>query len=150
MGWTINRLVNQFEAIGVSHSEIRTFGYGFDFDINNQLQSNTRYPQLWVQPLNSQILAGRSNSFIQRNFRLWCYDLERNDEDNRISVWNDTEIILSDIIRLFSYGSKEYKIVNNPILVPFQESFGENVTGYWTEVTIQTAEYTGTCDVPGF
>ena len=144
----INSFINEFRVISASHSEIMSFGYGMDFDINNQKQSDIKFPQLWVQPLNSQMVLGRNNNAVDRTFRLYCYDLEKNDEINRTSVWNTTELILLDIIRLFSYGSRDYRITNNPILMPFQESFGENVSGYYCELVVWSSDYTGTCDIP--
>jgi hypothetical protein len=94
------------------------------------------------------VILGRNNVVNDRRFRLWCYDLIRQDEDNDISVWNQTEAILIDVIRQFNYGSQIYKVGNSPLLIPVGERFGEAVTGYYTEISIQTPEAVGSCDIP--
>lgn len=148
MIYSLQKIVNVFESIAANHLEIESFGYGFEFDIEIQKQGNQKYRQFWVQPLNTQVNLGRNNVMVDRRFRLWCYDLLRQDETNDISIWNQTEAILIDVIRQFNYGSQDYKIVNQPILIPVGERFGETVWGYYTEVAIQTPELIGTCFIP--
>lgn len=148
MIYSLQKVINVFEAIALNHLEIESFGYGFDFDIETQKQANQMYRQFWVQPLNTQVILGRNNVMNDRRFRLWCYDLLRQDEVNDISVWNQTEAILIDVIRQFNWGSNDYKISNSPILIPIGGKFDENVWGYYTEVAIQTAESIGVCDIP--
>lgn len=148
MIYSIQKIVNQFEVIAASHSEIKSFGYGASFDIDKIKQENDLFPQLWVEPVNTQIILNRNSGQDQRRFIIYCYDLIRQDEENMISVWNTTELILIDICRIFAYSSINYKIVNNPILTPFQEKYGDNVTGYFCEIVIETPQITGTCDIP--
>lgn len=148
MIYSIQKIVNQFETIAASHSEIVTFGYGAAFDIDSIKQDDDLFPQLWVEPVNTQIILGRNAGVDQRRFILYCYDLIRQDEENIISVWNTTELILIDICRKFAYSSQDYRIVNNPILTPFSERFANNVTGYLCEVVIETPGIVGDCYIP--
>ncbi len=146
--WTLQKLINEFEAIASAHLEIQTFGYGNLFSIDPQVEINKRYPQLWVQPSNSQLILGRNNNMQNWTFNVYAYDLIRQDETNQISVWNTTNQIITDVIQLFNYQSSEYKIVNTPISTPFEENFGDDVTGYFTQITIQTAAVVGDCGIP--
>ena len=146
--YSLQKIINTFEDLAESHLEIDSFGYGFEFDIDTQKQKNQKYRQMWVQPLTTQVILGRSNVINDRRFRIWVYDLLRNDDLNDISVWNQTEAILIDIIREFSFSSRDYKVANSPLLVPIGDRFGESVWGYYTELSIQTAEIVGNCDIP--
>lgn len=146
--WTINKFYNEFKAIAEDHLEINSFGYGDDFEINYQKQSNAKMPQMWVQHINSQVNLGRNSGNDQRRFVVFIYDLVRQDEDNLVSIWNATELILIDVCRLFNYRSGEYKLVNSPIITPFSERFADNVAGSFCELVIQTPEITGYCEIP--
>lgn len=148
MIYSLQKVINIFEAIADSHAEIDSWNYGFEFDITDQPQSKQNMRQFFVQPINTQVLLGRNNVLNDRRFILWCYDFMRDDENNDISVWNQTESILIDVIRTFNYGSQEYKISNQPILTPFKDRFGEELIGYFCEVAIQTAENIGNCEIP--
>jgi hypothetical protein len=150
MIWSIQKFYNEFGIIAASHSEINSYGYGEIGSINPQNQKDVIFPQLWVQAINTQVVLGKSNGNDQRRFILYCYDLTRQDEDNRISVWNTTELILIDVCRLVQYNSNGYKLVNNPILTPFEDRFSDNVRGYMCELVISTPEITGTCFIPGY
>jgi hypothetical protein len=147
--WTINKFYNEFKSIAQEHKEIESFGYGEEFDINNQPQSNAKFPQLWVQHVNTQIVLGRNTGQDQRRFVLFCYDLPRQDDENYLSVWNQTELILIDVCRIFNYRSSDYKLVNNPIITPFEEKGADNVVGCFCEIVVSTAEITGYCQIPG-
>jgi len=149
MQYQLKNIIKEFEDVAESFVELATFGYGFDFDINNQSQSQEGLSQLWVQPLTTQAVFGRGSSSVSRRFRIYCYDLVRQDEQNQISVWNQTEGILLDYIRYFSYNSgKQYQIVNSPLLVPFKESFAFDASGYYAEIEIRTPEISGFCFLP--
>jgi len=142
------KIINTIQSLAENHADIGSFGYGFEFDIETQKESTQNYVQLFCQPINTQVNTGRNTSTNDRRFRLWAYDLVRQDELNKISVWNDCEAILIDIIRQLNYGSNDYKLINNPVLIPIYGRFGENVSGYFTEISVQTSESNGNCFVP--
>jgi hypothetical protein len=149
MQYQLKQIIKEFSDVAESFVELATFGYGFDFDINSQPQSQSYMCQLWIQPLTSQAIFGRGTSAVSRRFRIYCYDLVRQDEKNQISVYNQTEGILLDYIRYFSYNSgKQYQIVNSPLLVPFKESFADDVSGYYAEIEIKTPDVSGFCFLP--
>jgi hypothetical protein len=146
--WSINAVVNELAKIAASHAELKSFGYGELNSIDSQEQLLVKYAQLWVEPINTQLILGKNSSVDQRRFVLYCYDLIRQDEKNVISTWNQTELILIDVCRLLQYSSGGFRLVNNPILTPMSERFSDNVTGYYCEVVIETAEIVGTCEMP--
>lgn len=146
--YSINAIVNEFAKIAVGHQELKSFGYGELAELTPQPQLSVKFPQLWVEPVNSQLILNRNNAVNQRRFILYCYDLIRQDETNVVSVWNQTELILTDICKLFNYSSINFRLVNNPILTPMAERFGDNVNGYFCEVVVETPELTGICEMP--
>jgi hypothetical protein len=146
--WTINKFYNEFKEIAEDHLEIKSFGYGEEFGIETQNQLDVKLPQLWVSHINTQVVLGRNAGNDQRRFVLYCYDLVRQDENNVLSIWNQTELILIDVCRLFSYRSQEYKLVNNPVITPFEEKYNLQAAGCFCEIVVQTTEITGTCDIP--
>lgn len=146
--WSLNSIINEFAKLAVSHGELKSFGYGQLPENDVQPQTSVKFPQLWVEPINTQLLLNRNNASNQRRFILYVYDYPRQDEKNIISLWNSTETILTDICRLLQYGSTSYRLANNPILTPMNERFGDNVCGYLCEVVIETPEITGTCEMP--
>ena len=148
MDYTIVGLINGFRDVALSFVEIATFNFGFDFDINNQKRSERGLCQIWVQPLTSQLVMGNNGSRNRRRFRIYCYDLVNQSESNQISVWNQTESILIDYVRWFKYSNKVLRVVNDPVLIPFKESFAEDMSGYYTDVEIETPELTGYCFMP--
>jgi hypothetical protein len=154
MIYTIQRIINRFQEISDDHQEIFTFGYGNIDDIDTKTQgvdylgNADTFIGIWVDPLSTQLVMGRNNMVVQRRFAVYCYDLQRQDQENLYSIWNQTEQILIDVCRLFNYGSVDYKIVNNPILTPFKERFSNDVNGYWAELSIQTMDEGGVCNIP--
>lgn len=148
MIYSLQKIINTFGAIADNHLEIDSWAYGFEFEITNQFQSSQNMRQFFVQPINTQVILGRNNVLNDRRFILWCYDFKRQDDMNEISVWNQTEAILIDVIRQFNFGSRDYKVSNQPILTPFADRFGEELIGYFCEIAIQTAENVGTCEIP--
>lgn len=146
--YSLKEIIREFETTADNFVEVASFGYGFDFDINSQQQLKANMCQIWLQPLTSQAIFNRSSSSVSRRFRIYCYDLIRQDEENQISVWNSTEGVLIDYIRYFTFVNRQYQIVNQPILVPFKESFAYDVSGYYCEVEIKTPELNGFCFLP--
>lgn len=147
MNYDLNKIINKLKELSSDHLEIKSFGYGFELEIETQKQKNQIYPQVWIQPINTQMNNNKNGVSIDRRFRFWCYDLPRRGDENMISIWNDTEVILIDLIKLVD-DVKYLSVVNTPILFPFEEKFGEAVNGHWTEVVIRSYDILGNCEIP--
>jgi hypothetical protein len=148
MIYNISKLEKLFKDVADKHLQISSFGYGFDFQYDNKKQLDRGMVSFWVQPLTSQVSLTRSNTQVIRRFRLYAFDLVRRDEKNLISVWNSTEEILIDFIRLFSFNYSDVKLSNSPVLVPFTETMEDDLTGYYTDIDLTSWELSGACDIP--
>jgi len=148
MNYNIKKLEKLFADIAERHLQISSFGYGFDFAYDNKKQNDRGMVSFWVQPLTSQAVLSRANTQIVRRFRLYAFDLIRRDEKNLISVWNSTEEILIDFIRLFSFTYSDIKLSNSPVLVPFTESNEDDLTGYYTDIDLTSYDLSGDCETP--
>jgi len=148
MIYNISKLEKLFKDIAEKHIQIGSFGYGFDFQYDNKKQLERGMVSFWVQPLTSQVSLTRSNTQVIRRFRLYAFDLVRRDEKNLISVWNSTEEILIDFIRLFSFNYSDVKLSNSPVLVPFTETMEDDLTGYYADIDLTSWELSGACDIP--
>jgi hypothetical protein len=148
MIYTISKLEKLFKDIAERHLQIDSFGYGFDFQYENKKQLERGMVSFWVQPLTTQVVLSRSNTQVVRRFRLYAFDLIRRDEKNLISVWNSTEEILIDFIRLFSFSYGDIKLQNSPVLVPFTEVMEDDLTGYYADIDLTSWDLSGDCEIP--
>lgn len=148
MIWTIKKLEKLFADIAERHLQIGSFGYGFDFEYDNKKQNDRHMVSFWVQPLTSQVVLSRSNTQVVRRFRLYAFDLVSQSESNKLSVWDATEQILIDFIRIFSFTYVDLKLSNSPVLVPFTETMEDDLSGYYCDVDITIYDLSGGCFVP--
>lgn len=145
--YTINNFKELFSNIATAHKQINTFGFGELWEIEEAMNKDVTYPMLWVQPINST--TGLQTQ--TRTFRFLVFDLvSKQDVDNNytIEVWSDTELILNDIIKILREESDSYNIVGEPLLEPFKEEFSDWVTGWRSDLVIETDLNSNYCDVP--
>lgn len=123
---------------------IKGFGFGTMFEINTDMKPGLKYYLLWVIPLDS-ITTEQTK---QRRFSLLMLGIVKKDESNRDEVWSDTEQCMDDVIKILRNESDDYELVGDPQLNPVTEQHGDWVTGWQTEVVIQTAFNSNYCDIP--
>lgn len=144
---TVNNLNTLFSNIATAHKQINAYGFGEVWEIEEAMNKDFSYPMLWVVPLSS--VTGEQ---VQtRTFRFLVFDtVSKQNTDNNycIEVWNDTELILNDIIKILRKESDSYNVVGEPLLEPFKEEFSDWVTGWRADVTIETDLNSNYCDVP--
>ncbi len=145
--YSLQKVINLFESIATNHLEIEVFNFGEIDEIDQIKQSDDHFIGMWLELSNTQLIIGKSNMSTQRRFRFYIYDLIRQDLNNVNSNWNQCESIGIDVVRLLTYGSSEYRLVNNPILYPFSDQFANNASGVWCEVTLESFDAVGTCGV---
>lgn len=148
MIYNIKKLEDVFKDVAEKHLQIGSFGYGFHFQYDNMEQLDRNMVSFWVQPLTSQVVLSRSNTQVVRRFRFYAFDLIRRDETNLISVWNATEEVLIDFIRLFSFNYTHLKMENSPVLIPFTETMEDDLSGYYCDIDITTYDLSGSCFIP--
>lgn len=141
---TLNNIIGLFQNIATSHYRIEGFGFGNLFEMNGNIKPGITYPLLWVVPIDS----GTTENTKQRKFLLLVANLVKEDQSNRDEVWSECEQTLDDIVKILRNESDDYELVGDPVLLPVTEKHGDWITGWQTEVTIQTNFNNNYCDIP--
>lgn len=141
---TLNQLIALFQAIGTAHYFIKTTEFG---EVPDKVEANTEssiYPVFYQVPTNTIT----RDQVVERSFQLLVLDLVYPGHDNLNEVLSDTEQTLNDIIKILRQESDDYTLINDPVLTPLKDVFGDAVAGWAVEVTIQTVNNNGFCDIP--
>lgn len=145
---TLNVLNTIFNDIADRHNMIHDYGFGDNWEI--AATTVQYYPLFWVQVLPSTIY----NSYIQYNFRFIVGDLVHKDESNELEVQSDTLQILWDIIAMIrqdyrtSYYYSVYPDINNNVIAtPFTEAWDDELSGWYTDISIRVPRNFGSCDI---
>lgn len=143
---TFNEVLKIFTDIADVHLQIKgNYGIGQEHEINGALETTRTYPMLWIIPIDS-ITREQTK---ERTFELLCFDLVHKDESNENEVLSDTEQILDDFIKKVQNDSDDYLIVGDPQMFPYTEKYQDDVSGWRTLITVETAHYIHqACDVP--
>lgn len=141
---TLNQLIQLFKNIGDSHYFINTFEFG---EVPDKVDSNTTttlYPACYAVPQNTTT----KDNTTERTITLIICDLVNTDHSNINEILNDCELTLNDYIKIFRLQSDDYTLVNEPQLIPFKDGFGDGVAGWYAQLTIETVNNNGFCDIP--
>lgn len=141
---TLNNCIYLFKNIVSSHYMLKGFGFGNLFEINGQMKPGLQYYLLWVIPLESTT----TEQTKQRKFSLLTLGLVKKDLSNRDEVWSDTEQCMDDIIKILRNESDAYNLIGEPSYVPVTEQHGDWVTGWQTEIVLETDFNSNYCDIP--
>lgn len=141
---TINNFNTLFENISVSHKQINDYGFGEEWEIEEKMNKEVKYPLLFVVPTGSTTLMQTK----RRRFRFILCDMVNKDKTNLVEVWSDTEQILDDLIKILRRESPDYELVNEPQLLPFKEVYSDWSAGYECEVEVETDFNSNYCDIP--
>ncbi len=141
---TFNNIKSLFQTIVTSHDILKGFGLGNLFEINGKLKPGLTYPLMWVVPLDSV----PTEQTKQRKFNVLMLDLVKKDKSNRDEVWSDMEQCMDDLVKILRNESDDYELLNEPIYFPIDEDHGDWLTGWATDIVIQTDLKSNYCDIP--
>jgi hypothetical protein len=142
---TLNNVITLFQRISSAHFILKgNFGFGNIFEINGSIKPGLNYPLLWVVPLDS-ITTDQTK---QRRFLLLVVSLVTEDQSNRDEVWSDCEQVMDDIFKILRNESDDYELVGDPEMFPVTEKHGDWVTGWQSEIILQTEFNSNYCDIP--
>jgi hypothetical protein len=137
---TLKEIVLALKEIATNHSNIHEFGFG---DVWELEAKKTKYPLLWVEVLPSSLLERTLN--IQ--FRVYIMTRVDKGELGELDTQNETLLTLNDVF--ISMKQREYIDYNASVTAtPFTERFGDEVSGWFAEMTITIPSIYGECDVP--
>ncbi len=101
------------------------------------------YPLFFAIPEDSTDLIQTK----QRRFSIRCFDIVKKDKSNEQEVLSDTEQDLDDFIR-YCRNTDDFLLINEPVMTPFKESYGDWCAGWACEVIIETDFNSMDCDIP--
>jgi hypothetical protein len=146
---TFKELIDLFRSICTSQLAVKQFQVGQLSDIDNQNVEHTfvRFPLVFMIPGQSSMdRFGK----VQLGFSFMVMDIAKdNDEQLAIDTWNNTFMIAQDIFSKFimtdwlTVGAN----IDTPIyLIPFQERFNNNLTGWSAEISVEIQSPFNLCD----
>jgi hypothetical protein len=141
---TINQIKKDFEDYSNAHEQIKTFGYGQEFEqIGNE---NIIYPLMWVVPVSANL----NDTTLSRVFRVIIADRVRKGEQNEVEVESDTQLICLDTLAYWTrMGENQgFEIGTSVSLTPFWEKWTDEVTGHFIDISIDEFYDYNSCSIP--
>lgn len=142
---TLNQQIQYFEDFATNHLQLKgSFGFGNQFEINGASKPGYKPYVMWVMPVD-----GEPTEFTKRRrFLVIVAGLVMADQSNRNEVWSDTEQILDDLIKQLRIEDEDFDLLGDPLMFPVSEKFGDWVSGWQSEIVIETAHNSSPCDIP--
>lgn len=141
---TLNQSLTLFGNIAAAHYQIKDFAYGELWELNGEIKPGISYPLMFVVPIDSTT----TDQTQQRRFLVLVCDRPKKDKSNEAEILSDSEQILNDVVKTFRNESDDYELIGDPVLIPFKEDFGDWLSGYRTELVIQSDFNSNYCDIP--
>jgi hypothetical protein len=143
------QVVDEFERIAMSHMAVKQFQFGMETDIDIPTDEHPfqRFPLVFMVPRAS--LLDRFGRTIL-GFSLIVADIAKdNFEDLQINRYNSTFSILQDILSkiILTSWTEVDMMVETPInIIPFQEAYNSNLTGFSAEIDVIVKSPFNLCD----
>lgn len=148
---TINRINAIFEELANDHAVLKGFYTHRVDELDADKVTLDKYPLLYCQVTNAMI----HESFVEYDYELIVADyVNEEHEQNLTRVYNDTLILMQDIVAQFVFSAVAIKnpivsSVDTPINCdPFTARFSNLLTGWSTTLTIRTPLPLTLCDIP--
>jgi hypothetical protein len=145
------QVVDLFRELALSHLAVKQFGIGQVSDIDIQTEDNPfqRFPLVFLVPTLSQM--DRFGKVIL-GFRMVVCDIAKdNEEEVTVNTQNNTFMITQDLLsKIILTGWDTIGItVQTPVnLIPFQEKFNNNLTGWEAQLSVLVQSPFNYCDAP--
>jgi hypothetical protein len=140
---TLNQIINQLEAVQLSHAQLNGFGFGEVFDLSTQQEN---YPLMWANILTSNI----SEKTLTLNFGIMILDIVSDDSRNERDTFSDTLSISQDVIAMLENPTNDdsFLIGDSVTLEPLFEVFPDKVNGWLMTVAFELPFEANRCQVP--
>jgi len=137
---TLNEILATFTAISQHHAQINDIFIGTPDQID---QSTRQFPLVVVD-----VMPGRMFQFIEEwKFRIYIFDLEKEDNSNRYEIQSDARQILRDIVLALIYiYSLDAKW--EALTTVFEEQLDSFCSGMYMDLAINVPNSNGVCDFP--
>jgi hypothetical protein len=141
---TINQIKKDFEDYSNIHEQLKTFGYGQEFEQIGK--ENIIYPLMWVVPVSANL----NDTTLSRVFRVIIADRVRKGEQNELEVESDTQLICLDTLAYWTrMGENQgFEVGTSVSLTPFWEKWTDEVTGHFIDISIDEFYDYNSCSIP--
>jgi hypothetical protein len=145
------QVVEVFRELASTHQAVKQFGIGQVSDIDIQTEENAfqRFPLVFLVPTLSQM--DRFGKVVL-GFRMVVCDIAKdNEEEVTVNTQNNTFMIIQDLLsKIILTGWDTVGItVQTPVnLIPFQEKFNNNLTGWEAQLSVIVQSPFNYCAAP--
>jgi hypothetical protein len=145
------QVVEVFRELASTHQAVKQFGIGQVSDIDIQTEENPfqRFPLVFLVPTLSQM--DRFGKVVL-GFRMVVCDIAKdNEEEVTVNTQNNTFMIIQDLLsKIILTGWDTVGItVQTPVnLIPFQEKFNNNLTGWEAQLSVIVQSPFNYCAAP--
>ena len=146
---TYKQVVETFRGIAESHMLVKEFGIGrpSDFDVENDVYSFQRYPQVFLEPQTSTI-ARFGRTIL--GFNMIVADIaESNEQPSNTNAQNNAFMIIQDIlskILLTTWDEVDINLLDPITIVPFQEGGKNGIAGWTAILSVEVKSPLNLCD----
>ena len=146
-----NNLIDLLQHFSTNHMQVKDFGSGTSPQLDRFLANKPTYPIIWANLDNVLYDSGMNQKSFK--FNILAMDILDNTESNQNDIWNDSVMILEDLIKFLQWNSKEYYRVNfNQLqITPFTEGKTEYLAGANLQIQIEV-DFDGlnNCGIAGY
>lgn len=142
--YTLNQLVAKLQSIANNHYQIKSFGYGDNWEIEAEGAKNA--PVMWANCRSFSV----DESSITYNFAILFMDLVNKGEENELEVLSDQALIATDVLALLDKEaeSDNFRIVKSNTGEFFTERFDNEWAGVLLELSFEIQFTRNWCEVP--
>lgn len=137
-------IINNFEKFSTEHLQINDFGYGSTSNVSTK---NHNFVLLWIDALGGSVNIS-SNIYT---FDFYVLDLLKQNGENLIDIWNDTEQIGKDIISIFYDQETTYDFTIDETSIDLEYLtyvFDDFLAGVKLSISVETKSPLNICEVP--
>lgn len=109
------------------------------WEVEGNLKPGILYPLIVIDLVSTS----QTVNSLQRTYRVLCMDILLKDKSNSEDVLSDSEYILTNFIKTLrdpgdGLELDDMELINEPLLEPFKEEFGDWCSGYSVEITVES------------
>ena len=152
MATHLNNIISTFQTIANDHGQLQRFEHGQLSEVNLAKLDATHFPLLYAEPISANLQRGQ----ITFTLGLLVCDHIQDDETDRTDVWNDTLLILQDVVNEFrhsvsSASNAQNRFVSDAVEVlctPFTERFDNSLSGWEAQIDVLVGDDNNLCLMP--
>jgi hypothetical protein len=148
MQHSYNQILFYIEKFAEGHLQVKSWGNGFQPDLNTFIRDNDMAYFLFAQPLSVELTERVANY----RMRVYCLDIKQKDNNNSKDVLSDTAQILRDFRKYLIYNFEQHKLWTlegtSSTLLPVNNFSADYAVGWYLDIIISTNIIEGDCDVP--